>query len=282
MDDETMTGAGAVDGMEAAAGTPADGAAALSEAVAARAGSDPDTAGTETGADGEAEAGEVRTAAEIEPELEALLLMAEEALPTAVLAGAVGTPVAIVETALADLAAFYDETGRGFELRDVGGGWRYSTRPRHHELLCRWMIEGQVNRLTQAGLETLAVIAYLQPVSRSRVSAVRGVNVDSAVRTLLARDLIAEAGQDEVTGAGLLRTTDYFLERIGLASVDDLPPIAPRLPDAAQLEAELASLAEARLATSESPSGGGATTDDDRVATPAAATSTGEPGADNE
>jgi len=179
---------------------------------------------------------------DIAPQLEALLLMAEEALPVAVLAEAVAAPVDVVEQALYELAAFYDETGRGFELRGVGGGWRYSTRPEHHELLSRWVVEGQVNRLTQAGLETLSVIAYMQPVSRSRVSAVRGVNVETAVRTLLARDLVREEGQDEQTGAALLRTTDYFLERIGLASLDELPPIAPRLPDAAALEAELAAL----------------------------------------
>jgi len=182
------------------------------------------------------------TADDVAPQLEALLLMAEEALPLSVLAEAVAAPVPVVEQALHQLASFYDETGRGFELRGVGGGWRYSTRPEHHELISRWVVEGQVNRLTQAGLETLAVIAYMQPVSRSRVSAVRGVNVETAVRTLMARDLVREDGQDEQTGAALLRTTDYFLERIGLTSLDDLPPIAPRLPDAAALEAELAAL----------------------------------------
>jgi len=185
----------------------------------------------------------IPTAEDLAPQLEALLMVAEEAVPTPTLAEAVGAPVPLTEEVLAGLAAFYDETGRGFQLRDVGGGWRFATRPEHHELLGRWVLEGQANRLTQAGLETLAVIAYLQPVSRSRVSAVRGVNVESAVRTLLARDLVTEDGQDEQTGAALLRTTDYFLERIGLTSLDDLPPIAPRLPEASALEAELAQLA---------------------------------------
>jgi len=185
----------------------------------------------------------IPNAEDLAPQLEALLLVAEEAVPTPTLAEAVGAPVPLVEEVLASLAAFYDETGRGFQLRDVGGGWRLATRPEHHDLLTRWVMEGQANRLTQAGLETLAVIAYLQPVSRSRVSAVRGVNVESAVRTLLARDLVTEEGQDDQTGAALLRTTDYFLERIGLTSLDDLPPIAPRLPDASALEAELAQLA---------------------------------------
>ncbi|MCL2783292.1 MAG: SMC-Scp complex subunit ScpB [Propionibacteriaceae bacterium] len=192
------------------------------------------------------------TPEQIAPQLEALLLMAEEAVPSSVLAEAVGAPVPVVEQALSDLVDTYDNTGRGFMLRCIGGGWRYATRPTHHELLSRWVVEGQVNRLTQAGLETLAVIAYLQPVSRARVSAVRGVNVDTAVRTLLARDLITEDGQDDQTGAALLRTTDYFLERVGLGGLDELPPIAPRLPEAAVLEAELAALtAESETAAPE-------------------------------
>lgn len=184
-----------------------------------------------------------RSAAEIAPELEALLLLATEPLPTAVLAEAVAAPSSIVDQALGELAAFYDSTGRGFQLRAIAGGWQYATRPEQADLISRWVIEGQHNRLTQASLETLAVIAYMQPVSRSRVSAVRGVNVDGVVRTLLARDLITEAAHDETTGAGLLSTTDYFLQRLGLASLDDLPPIAPHLPEASDLAAELAALA---------------------------------------
>ena len=115
--------------------------------------------------------------------LEALLLMATEPMPTAELAQAVRAPVALVERALAHLAEFYDETGRGFELRYVGGGWRYWTRAEHAELIGGWLIEGQHAKLSQAALETLAVVAYLQPISRSRVSAVRGVNVDGVLRT---------------------------------------------------------------------------------------------------
>jgi segregation and condensation protein B len=121
--------------------------------------------------------------------LEALLLMATEPLPAVELAQAVGVPVAAVESALLSLAAFYDETGRGFELRHVGSGWRYYTRPEHAPVVNRYVLEGQHGRLTQAALETLAVVAYLQPATRSRISAVRGVNVDGVVRTLLARDL---------------------------------------------------------------------------------------------
>lgn len=131
----------------------------------------------------------------------------------------------------------------GFNQLTPLGELRYGTRAAQAELISRWVIEGQQNRLTQASLETLAVIAYSQPVSRSRVSAVRGVNVDGVVRTLLARGLVTESGHDDSTGAGLLSTTDYFLERLGLAAVSDLPPIAPHLPEAADLAAELAALA---------------------------------------
>ncbi|MFT4294270.1 MAG: SMC-Scp complex subunit ScpB [Micropruina sp.] len=171
--------------------------------------------------------------------LEALLLMATEPVPTAELAQAVRAPVTVVEEALADLAWFYDETSRGFELREVGGGWRYWTRAEHAELIGGWLVEGQQSRLSQAALETLAVIAYLQPISRGRVSAVRGVNVDGVLRTLVTRDLVQEVDRDAETGAMLFGTTGHFLERLGLAGLDDLPPIAPLLPDASVLEAEL-------------------------------------------
>lgn len=179
----------------------------------------------------------------VEPELEALLLLATEPLPVPVLAEAVDVPADEVTAALHRLAEFYDRTGRGFQLRKIAGGWQYATRPEQAELISNWVIEGQQNRLTQAALETLAVIAYSQPVSRSRVSAVRGVNVDGVVRTLLARGLITESDHDPTTGAALLSTTDYFLTRLGLAALDELPPIAPHLPEAADLEAELAALA---------------------------------------
>jgi len=185
----------------------------------------------------------VRTAEAIAPLLEALLLMAEAPVPVVDLAEAVQAPVEVTLAALAELADFYDRTGRGFQLRDVGGGWSLATRPEHFDELAAWVAQGQTNRLTQAGLETLAVIAYLQPVPRSRVGAVRGVNVDSAVRTLLARGLVEESGTDDQTGASLLVTTDYFLARLGLSSLDELPPLAPLLPDATALEAELAGLA---------------------------------------
>ncbi|QLQ15462.1 MAG: SMC-Scp complex subunit ScpB [Micropruina sp.] len=172
--------------------------------------------------------------------LEALLLMATEPLSSVELAEAVRVPVAEVEQAMAELVAFYDETRRGFELRRVGHGWRYYTRPEHAELIGAWVLEGQQARLSQAALETLAVVAYLQPISRGRVSAVRGVNVDGVIRTLVTRELVEEVGRDEESGAMLFGTTAHFLERMGLTSLEELPPIAPHLPDAVSLDEELA------------------------------------------
>ncbi len=177
--------------------------------------------------------------------LEALLLLAAEPVTEFELAQAVGVPESVVAETLAELVAFYEETGRGFELRQVGGGWRYYTREEHADLISRYVVEGQQAKLSQAALETLAVVAYTQPISRGRVSAVRGVNVDAVMRTLLARGLIEEAGHDRESGAVLFATTSYFLERMGLKSLQDLPPLAPQLPEVEELEAELGQLAAA-------------------------------------
>jgi segregation and condensation protein B len=182
--------------------------------------------------------------------LEALLLLTAEPVTEFELAQAVGVPESIVAETLAELVAFYTETGRGFELRQVGGGWRYYTREEYADLITRYVTEGQQSKLSQAALETLAVVAYTQPISRGRVSAVRGVNVDGVMRTLLARGLIEESGNDHESGAVLFATTSYFLERMGLKSLDDLPPLAPQLPEVEELEAELGQLAEAAVANS--------------------------------
>jgi segregation and condensation protein B len=175
--------------------------------------------------------------------LEALLLLAAEPVTEFELAQAVGVPGSVVAETLTELVAFYTETGRGFELRQVGGGWRYYTREEYADMIARSVLEGQQSKLSQAALETLAVVAYTQPISRSRVSAVRGVNVDGVMRTLLARGLIEEAGHDPASGALLFATTSYFLERMGLKTLDDLPPLAPQLPEVEELEAELGQLA---------------------------------------
>src|SRR3954454_5162859 len=152
--------------------------------------------------------------ADLRPALEAVLMVADQPLDEYSLATAVGYPVTEVAAALAALATEYDEAGRGFELRNVAGGWRYYTREEFAPVVERFVLEGQQARLTQAALETLAVVAYKQPVSRSRVSAIRGVNVDGVMRTLLTRGLVEEAGNDAETGAHLYRTTSSFLERI--------------------------------------------------------------------
>jgi segregation and condensation protein B len=181
--------------------------------------------------------------AALRPSLEALLMVADQPMETMTLATAVGYPVDEVTGALDALAAEYTEQGRGFELRHVGGGWRYYTRDEYAAVVEGYVLEGQQARLTQAALETLAVVAYKQPVSRARVSAIRGVNVDGVMRTLLNRGLVEEAGNDHETGANLYRTTTYFLERIGISSLDELPELAPYLPDMADLEDELAEMA---------------------------------------
>ncbi|HWC08719.1 MAG TPA: SMC-Scp complex subunit ScpB [Solirubrobacterales bacterium] len=177
--------------------------------------------------------------ADLRPALEAVLMVADEPLAAASLASAVGHPTAAVIDALQALAAEYTEQGRGFDLRNVAGGWRFYTREEYAAVVEGFVLEGQQARLTQAALETLAVVAYKQPVSRARVSAIRGVNVDGVMRTLLTRGLVEEAGQDHETGANLYRTTGYFLERIGITDLGELPELAPYLPDLADMEEEL-------------------------------------------
>ncbi len=191
--------------------------------------------------------------AELRPALEALLMVADQPLDVPTLAAAVGHPVEAVDEALTGLAAEYDEQGRGFELRNVAGGWRFYTREEYAPVVEGFVLEGQQARLTQAALETLAVVAYKQPVSRARVSAIRGVNVDGVMRTLITRGLGEEAGRDGEHGATLYRTTGYFLERIGITSLDELPELAPYLPDMDDLEDELAAVAGGSVDVPEAP-----------------------------
>jgi segregation and condensation protein B len=163
--------------------------------------------------------------------LEAILLVADEPVPEVLLAQVLERPRHEVATALRALAAEYTSDGRGFDLREIAGGWRFYTREDCAPLVERFVRDGREVRLTQAALETLAVIAYRQPVSRARVSAVRGVNCDGVIRTLVLRGLAEDSGTDPETGAILYRTTGYFLERLGMASLDDLPDLAPFLPE---------------------------------------------------
>lgn len=181
----------------------------------------------------------------IGPAIEAMLLMATEPSTAEDLAAALEVPVDVVTAELRAIADFYDTHSRGIRLRPVAGGWRLATDPAVAEVLEAWLVSDQRAKLSQAALETLSVIAYLQPVSRGRVSAVRGVQVDAVVRNLVLRGLVREDGQDPVTGAATFVTTPLFLQKLGLNSLDELPDLAPLLPDAVALEAELGELAAA-------------------------------------
>lgn len=167
--------------------------------------------------------------------LEAILLVVEEPQSLVALAAAISSPVAAVRQAIEGLVADYDgETGgprRGFELREVGGGWRLYVREDHDDLITEFVNSQAPSRLSQAALETLAVIAYKQPVTRGQVASIRAVNVDSVVRTLLARGLITEEFTDPETGAIHYGTTDALLVNLGINSLDELPPISPLLDD---------------------------------------------------
>lgn len=172
----------------------------------------------------------------LKPALEAVLMVADQPLDPVTLAQAVEYPRGEVEEALGQLSAEYTQAQRGFDLRQVGAGWRFYSREDYSAVVERFVVDGQQARLTSAALETLAVVAYRQPISRARVSAVRGVNVDAVVRTLTSRGLVEECGTEPHTGAHLYGTTAYFLERMGLTSLDQLPDIAPFLPEMAEVD----------------------------------------------
>jgi segregation and condensation protein B len=168
--------------------------------------------------------------------LEAVLLVIEEPVQEGLLAQVLERPREEIGAVLRELAAEYEAAGRGFELRSVAGGWRLYTRADCAPYVERFVRDGQPAKLSQAALETLAVVAYRQPTTRSRIAAVRGVNVDAVIRTLLSRGLIAEVGIERESGAILYETTDHFLERLGLASLENLPPLADYLPDHTALD----------------------------------------------
>ncbi len=167
---------------------------------------------------------------ELRSALEAMLLVVDAPAPVELLAAALGDSHARVERVLLAMSAEWTARDSGIDLRYVGDGWRLYTRTRYAPYVERMLLDGARSKLTRAALETLAVIAYRQPVTRARVSAVRGVNVDGVIRTLVARGLIAEAGTDVDTNGTLYVTTELFLERIGLASLAELPSLAPLLP----------------------------------------------------
>lgn len=172
----------------------------------------------------------------LKPQLEAILMIADEPLAAGTLASVVEYPEDQVQRALAELSTEYSGAGRGFDLRQVGGGWRFYSRADYAPVVERFVVDGQQTRLTQAALETLAVVAYRQPISRARVSAIRGVSVDAVMQRLVSMGLVDRCGTDPHSGAHLFATTAYFLERMGLASLDELPDIAPFLPELADVD----------------------------------------------
>ncbi len=183
---------------------------------------------------------EARRSHTLEQQLEALLLVADEPLSAVSLATAVDRPVREVRRAIEALVADYDgaasagEAGgpqRGFELREVAGGYRFYVRASLDPIVADFVQQQSPTRLSQAALETLAVIAYRQPISRGAIASVRAVNVDSVVRTLVGRGLVTEVGHDAETGAILYGTDETLLGHLGISSVDELPPIAPLLDD---------------------------------------------------
>ncbi|HEU0240795.1 MAG TPA: SMC-Scp complex subunit ScpB [Micromonosporaceae bacterium] len=223
IDDITATaGEGAVDG-------EADGQGEL-EAEADGQGDTDDDASAQVAEPPVAER-EPLTSAELGAAIEAILLVVDEPVTDEQLASVLDLPTAHVTQRLEELAAEYTAGARGFDLRRAAGGWRLYTRGDYATYVERFVLDGQSARLTQAALETLAVIAYRQPVTRSRISAIRGVNCDGVVRTLVTRGLVEECGTQPETGAVLYRTTNLFLEKLGLDSVGELPPLAPFLPD---------------------------------------------------
>jgi segregation and condensation protein B len=171
----------------------------------------------------------------LERALEAVLMVADEPLSLVTLATGLGVPVPAVRQSIERLVADYDGADggvrRGFELREVGGGWRIYVRPEHDDAVREFVLTQNPTKLSQAALETLAVIAYKQPISRGAIAAIRAVNVDSVVRTLLGRGLITESFTDAETGAIHYETTPLLLTQLGINSLDELPPISPLLPD---------------------------------------------------
>jgi segregation and condensation protein B len=201
--------------------------------------------------------------AELTAVLEALFLVVDTPVPVATLATATQQTTDRVSAALERMAGELADRSSGIDLREAGGGWRMYTRARFAPYVERLLLDGTRSKLTRAALETLAVVAYRQPVTRARVSAVRGVNVDAVMRTLVARGLITEAGTDPDTGAVAFATTELFLERLGLSSLVDLPDIAPLLPDIDVIDDITESLdSEPRFARL---NGGGASSTDDQL-----------------
>jgi segregation and condensation protein B len=186
----------------------------------------------------------IMTESELQGALEAILMVVEEPVSTGILAQITEVPIEEIEVNLNRMRQEYQERGHGFELRNVAGGWRFYSSPSQAAYVERFVVDGQPAHLSQAALETLAVIAYRQPVSRARISAIRGVNVEAVMKTLVTRGLVEESGVEYETGSTLYSTTNYFLQRLGLNSVSELPALAPFLPDLEALDEVIATLTE--------------------------------------
>lgn len=170
--------------------------------------------------------------------VEAILLVAQEPVPTDLIAQLVEMPSATIEQVCGQLAASYEEAGHGFQIAKVAGGWRFQSHPDLAPYVERFILDGQRARLSGAALETLAIIAYKQPISRLQIASIRGVDPDAVMRTLHGRAYIAPVGRDSGPGQAVMwGTTQLFLEKLGIASLEDLPPIATFVPDASLVEA---------------------------------------------
>ncbi|MFM9225848.1 MAG: SMC-Scp complex subunit ScpB [Actinomycetota bacterium] len=170
--------------------------------------------------------------------IEAILMVAQESVPAQVIAELVEIPVAQVDEICGTLASVYADAGHGFEIAKVAGGWRYQSHPDLAHYVERFILDGQRARLSGAALETLAIIAYKQPISRLQIASIRGVDPDAVMRTLHGRGYIAPVGRDSGPGQAVMwGTTPLFLDKLGLASLEDMPPISTFVPDASLVEA---------------------------------------------
>lgn len=182
--------------------------------------------------------GEDGSERELRRAAEALLLVTEEPLAADVLAQLLEVATDRAERLCRELAAEYDATDRGFQLVKVAGGWRFQTHPDLAPYVERFVLDGQSGRLSSAALETLAIVAYKQPISRAQIAAIRGVNVDGVMRTLVQRGYVSEVGRDHGPGQAVLYgTTPTFLEKLGLESLDELPALGDFVPSADVYEA---------------------------------------------
>jgi segregation and condensation protein B len=205
--------------------------------------------------------GETHDAARV---IEGVLMVAIEPVPVELLAQLLETPVAGVEAIIAELKAGYEEQGRGFELVKVAGGYRFQSHPDVSPYVERFVLDGQRARLSAADLETLAIVAYKQPISRLQIASIRGVDPDAVLRTLQGRGYIEQRGRDDGPGQAVLwGTTPLFLEKLGINSVDELPPLAEFVPDAEIVEALEATLRITPIEAESGGAGGDAPTSDD-------------------